>query len=110
MLTDFTPSDLTSILKDWGVTLSTLALVAGALSLLLILGAREFLLWFLQINKVIKTQNEILKRMRSLEASLDQKPATEVFTQSSGDAAAASQFPISAVNDTPENQNFKLHS
>jgi hypothetical protein len=59
--------DPTSILKDWGLTLGLLALVACIASLLLMFSLREFSYWFFRVNKVIINQEKILARLEDIE-------------------------------------------
>jgi hypothetical protein len=59
--------DPTSVLKDWGLTLGVLGLIAGISTLVLIFAAREFAFWFLRIDKILKNQEEILARIEKIE-------------------------------------------
>ena len=69
--------DPTSILKDWGLTLGLLAVVACVASLLLMFSLREFSFWFFRINKVVENQEKILARLEEIEKSIPSEKNSE---------------------------------
>ena len=66
----FLPVDLTSILKDWGLTIGLLSLAATAVLAILVLSFREFALWFFGIAQLKKNQKAILDKLEQLETTI----------------------------------------
>ena len=111
--------DPTSILKDWGVTLGALAVVAFIATLVLIFSLREFAFWFLRINQVMKKQDALLEKIDNLEASLRKAGASSAagsISKTPGPASSVEnevqpkkKFPIAKAESLAgENPEFHL--
>jgi hypothetical protein len=71
--------DPTSLLKDWGFSLTALAIIAMVATLVFIFSLREFAYWFLRINKILENQKLILERLGELEKSKATEKQEDVF-------------------------------
>ncbi len=88
-------SEITTILKDWGVTIGLLSAAATFLVVILVLSLREFFFWFSRANKILKTQIEMNERLQSIEQSIQTLAHHDdiKFVQESA-LASAKQFPL----------------
>ena len=86
---DFT--ELASSLKEMGVTLGLLSVVALGMTILFILAAREFALWFFKLNSLVKSQKEILNRLDQLEDKVAASPTSA--------ENAPTQFPLASEKE-----------
>ena len=62
------------MLKEWGVTLGLLSMAATALLFIFIISFREFAMWFLHINQIMKNQKDILEKLEKLDLALEKNP------------------------------------
>lgn len=68
------PLDVNSILNEYGLTIGLFTIAGTSLMVLITLSIREFVFWFFRLNKVMETQNQILKEIQELRSQKTDEP------------------------------------
>jgi len=99
-------TEITALLKEWGVTIGLLAVAATALGTLLVLSLREFAFWFLRLNKILNNQKEVLARLETLEKTVkaDSALLTELTT---AEIPSTTMSQNTAIQNVAANSNLK---
>jgi hypothetical protein len=94
--------ELSSTLREWGVTIGLLSVAATTLVVLLVLSLREFMYWYLRLSHISKQQEELHRKLDVIEHMLKGKavsvspPAPVAAVQKETSVA---QFPLVKAAD-----------